>query len=129
MREQYKINGVVVVGEKRGRKLGFPTANIPLYLYKKIPEGIYASTVRVNGKLYFAASFVGSAKTFHKTDVKLESYIFDLNQDIYGKHVIVKLYKKIRENIKFNATDELIARMKLDVEEIKAFFEASQITS
>ena len=120
MDELYKISGVVIQGEKRGKTLGFPTANIKLN--KKIPEGIYASTILINGKLYQAASFVGSAKTFKKTDVKLESYIFDFEQDIYGKSVTVRLYKKMRENKIFDSVDALVEQMKKDVEEIKNFF-------
>src|ERR1700733_5340147 len=110
MDELYKISGVVIQGEKRGKTLGFPTANIKLN--KKIPEGIYASTILINGKLYQAASFVGSAKTFKKTDVKLESYIFDFEQDIYGKSVTVRLYKKMRENKIFDSVDALVEQMK-----------------
>lgn len=120
MDELYKIIGVVIQGENRGKALGFPTANIALH--KKIPEGIYASEISINGKKYKAASFVGSAKTFQKTDVKLESYIFDFDQDIYGRSITVRLYKKVRDNIKFDTVDELVSQMHKDVEEIKELF-------
>jgi len=120
MDELYKINGLVIRGDSRGKSLGFPTANIALH--KKIPEGIYASTVTINGKSYQAASFVGSAKTFKKTDVKLESHIFNFDQEIYGKSVVVRLYKKVRGNKIFDSIEELVAQMKKDVEEIKSFF-------
>jgi riboflavin kinase/FMN adenylyltransferase len=125
MKELYKIEGMVVRGESRGKGLGFPTANIRLN--KKIPEGIYAGTVIFNGTTYHSASFVGSAKTFQKKDVKLESYILDFNNDIYGKRITVKLYKKIRENIKFDSVESLVEQMKKDVEEIKEFFITADI--
>jgi len=120
MDELYKITGVVIGGASRGKSLGFPTANIALH--KKIPEGIYASEITVNGQTHHAASFVGSAKTFKKSDYKLESYIFNFDQDIYGKSATVRLYKKIRSNKVFDSVDELIAQMQKDVEEIKEFF-------
>ena len=123
MDELYKISGVVVQGEKRGKSLGFPTANVRLG--KKVPDGIYASTVAFNGTIYYAASFVRSAKTFARKDVKLESYLFDFASDIYGKRITVRLYKKIRENIKFNSAEELVKQMKKDVEEIKEFFKSA----
>src|ERR1700733_13277990 len=96
LKEQYKIGGVVIHGDGRGKELGFPTANVALH--KKLPEGIYVGTVTINGKLYHAASFVGSAKTFQRTEINLECYILDFDQDIYGKWITVRLYKKIRNN-------------------------------
>ena len=116
----YKISGTVTMGDQWGKVFGFPTANIPLH--KKIPEGIYASMVKINGKEYYAASFVGAARTFHRTDSNVESYIFDFNKNIYGKWITIHLLKKIRDNKQFDTVDELIAQMKKDVEEIKEYF-------
>ncbi len=124
MQELYKITGVVVHGENRGKSLGFPTANIRLGV--KIPEGIYAGSVAVNGKIYYAASFIGSAKTFQQTDIKLESYLFDFSGDLYGKSIIVRLYKKIRDNKEFASVEELVARMHKDTEEIREFLVKNQ---
>jgi len=108
-------------GDARGKELGFPTANI--HLHKKIPEGIYAASVTINGKKYCAAAFVGSAKTFLQTQVKVESYLFNFSGDLYGKWLTVRLYKKIRENQKFDSVEDLIKQMYQDVEEINRFFE------
>lgn len=120
MEELYKISGVVIRGESRGKGLGFPTANVRLH--KKIPEGIYAGSVTINGKVYFSASFVGSAKTFQKTDVKLENYLLDFAMDIYGKWITVRLYKKIRDNQQFDSVEELVKQMREDVVQIREFF-------
>lgn len=127
MNALYKISGVVIRGESRGKELGFPTANIALH--KDIPEGIYAGSVVINGKSYLTASFVGSAQTFQKSEVKLESFIFDFSGDLYGKSLTVKLYKKIRDNKKFDSVDELVEQMKKDVEEIKRYFAEERIQS
>ena len=120
MQELYRISGTVQYGDRRGKELGFPTANIRLH--KKIPEGIYAGTVLINGKVYQSAVFVGSAKTFQKTHVRVECYIFDFDKTIYGKWITVRLYKKIRDNQMFNSAEELVVQMNKDIEEIKAFF-------
>jgi riboflavin kinase / FMN adenylyltransferase len=120
MNELFKISGVVMRGDGRGREMGFPTANIRLH--KKIPEGIYAGTVLINGKQYHAAVFVGSAKTFQKTSVQVECYLFDFDKTIYGKWITVRIFKKIRDNQKFENADSLVEQMKKDVEEIKEYF-------
>jgi riboflavin kinase / FMN adenylyltransferase len=120
MKELYKISGRVVQGEQRGKALGFPTANMSLH--KKIPEGIYAAQVSINGKAYNAATFVGSAKTFMKTQIQVESFIFDFNGNLYGKWITVRLFNKIRSNKKFSSAEELVAQMHKDVEKIKEFF-------
>lgn len=116
----FSISGVVTKGEQLGKQLGFPTANIRLH--KKVPEGIYAGSVTINGKLFYAATFVGSAKTFQKTDVKVESYLLDFDKNIYGKWITVRLYKKIRRNKKFNSVEKLVEQMNKDVEAIREFF-------
>ena len=120
MNELYKISGRVMQGERRGKLMGFPTANIRLH--KVIPEGIYAASVTINGKKYCAATFVGSAKTFKHSQVKVESYIFDFSSDLYGKWITVRLFKKIRDNQKFDSVDELVKQMRDDIENIKVFF-------
>jgi riboflavin kinase / FMN adenylyltransferase len=120
MNELYKVSGRVMQGEKRGKNLGFPTANVRLH--KKIPEGIYAATVLINGKTYHSATFVGSAKTFQSTQVRVESFLLNFSGDLYGKWITVRLYKKIRDNKEFGSVDELVAQMHQDVEKIQEFF-------
>ena len=120
MQELYKISGRVVQGDQRGKALGFPTAN--MRLHKKIPQGIYAGQVLINGKIYNAATFVGSAKTFMQTQIQVESFLFDFNGNLYGKWLTVRLFTKIRGNKKFDSVDKLVAQMHKDVEKIKDFF-------
>src|SRR5258708_39976507 len=110
MKASFIFWGKVKRGKNRGKDLGFPTSNISLH--KKIPEGIYASTIRIGKRVFKAATFVGSAKTFGETDYKAEVYILDFNSNIYGKWVSVRLFKKLRENKKFGSEKELIQQMK-----------------
>ena len=119
MKVQSLVWGKVKKGNKRGKDLGFPTANIPLH--KKIPEGVYISEVIINGQKYSALTFVGATKTFGEKNSKVESYILNFNRDVYGKWITVRLFKKIRGNIKFKSEKELVEQIKKDVAVAKSF--------
>ncbi|MGH7245915.1 MAG: riboflavin kinase [Candidatus Levyibacteriota bacterium] len=123
MKAQYIFWGKVQQGAKRGKKLGFPTANIRLH--KKIPEGIYAAKVRLQNKEYLSATFIGASKTFGERDYKAESFLLDFNQNLYGKWITVYLYKRLRENKMFDSRESLISQMKKDVLATREFFRKS----
>ena len=112
--------GKVIRGKARGKDLGFPTANIPLH--KDIPEGIYLSHILLEKQLYPALTFIGSAKTYGETDKKAEVYFLNLNEDLYGKRITIRLIKKIRGNIKFKSEKELVAQMKKDKQNALEYF-------
>ncbi|MDO8621516.1 MAG: riboflavin kinase [Candidatus Levybacteria bacterium] len=116
----YSFTGKVEAGNKRGKNLGFPTANIALT--QSIPEGIYASRVLIDGKTYQASTFIGEAKTFGEKEHKAESYIFDFDKNIYGKEVTVYLFKNLRGNKKFSSEQKLIEQIKKDVSGTREFF-------
>lgn len=113
MKYLYAFDGNVISGKKRGLRLGFPTANMKLII--DIPDGIYASTVEVDGKKYQSATFIGAAETFGETEKKAEVFILGFDGNLYGKTLGVKLFKKIRKNQKFSSEQELIDQMKKDV--------------
>ena len=79
MKSLYIFRGKVIAGQKRGKALGFPTANVRLH--KKIPEGIYVSQTIINKKVFSSATFIGSAKTFGEKDYKAETYILDFDKN------------------------------------------------
>ena len=116
----YKFWGKVQTHNKRGKKLGFPTANIALH--QDIPEGIYISKTKVNRQIYGSVTFIGIAKTFNEKKFHAETYILDFNQDVYGEWISVELIKKIRGNIKFNSAEELVKQMKEDEKSARNFF-------
>lgn len=120
MKYLYSLRGKVKEGKKRGKKLGFPTANINLK--SKIPEGIYASTVKIDKKIYEAATFIGSVKTFGEKDYKAETYILGFNQNIYKKWLSIKLFKKLRNNKKFASENELVKQIGKDILATRKFF-------
>lgn len=112
--------GKIVSGKKRGKTLGYPTANIPLH--KTISDGIYASLVKVSGKNYVAATFIGAAETFGEKEKKAESFLLDFSGNLYGKWITVYLYKKLRGNKKFDSEKQLVEQMKKDVSATREFF-------
>lgn len=115
----YSIKGKVVHGEKRGRLLGFPTANIVNEFNYILPyEGVYYTKTSIEGdnRKYDSLSFVGKNLTFNEYSEKIETYIFDFNDDIYGKIIKIEFINFIRINYKFDSKEELIKQMWKDVE-------------
>jgi riboflavin kinase/FMN adenylyltransferase len=106
-----------VRGDGRGRKLGFPTANLSTGNEDKLipAKGIYAAECIVENAKHFGLLSLGSRPTFHKDgDIIPEFYIFDFDRDIYDRIMQVNLVEKIRDEEKFNSVDELIIQMKKD---------------
>lgn len=121
----FTVHGTVVSGEKRGRTIGFPTANIACQKDALIPAvGVYAVTVDVDHTIYYGMANIGYKPTFHheRKDVTLEVNIFDFDQDIYGKDVSVSFYFFIRKEKPFNGVDALIAQLNEDRATIQTFF-------
>lgn len=114
----FQLTGVVVHGNKVGRELGYPTANIDIQNeYKLIPaEGIYAVKVRLNNQTIGGMLNIGRRPTINSGNGQLtiEVNIFDFNQDIYGQAIQLELIERIRDEKKFNSKEELIAEMKKD---------------
>ena len=115
-----KFWGKVQTHNKRGKSLGFPTAN--LNLFKSIPEGIYISKTKINKMEYKSITFIGIAKTFGEKRFNAESYILDFNKNIYGNWISVKLIKKMRRNIKFESAEKLVEQMKEDEKAARKYF-------
>ena len=116
----YTIDGTVVEGDKRGRTLGFPTANIrPLSEKKLLPKnGIYFVGARVDGRWNPGIASIGVRPTFGSNGKRiLEVYLLDFEKDIYGTELRIAYYKRLRDEIKFENADQLVRQMELDKEE------------
>jgi len=111
-----KIIGKVVHGAKRGKKLGFPTANMePSDKNFTLPRhGVYASLVEIDSKTYQAITNIGPAKTFGVKEATIEPHILDFDKDIYGKTITVKLIQYLRGMKKFTGPEELSRQLKRD---------------
>lgn len=112
----YSLTGRVVMGDKLGRLLGYPTANIEVdTAYKLIPaDGIYAVTVDHGHKSYKAMLYIGNRPTVNGVKRNIEVNLFDFAQDIYGESLTVQFHKLIRGDIKFNDLEALKAQLHLD---------------
>ena len=116
----YVLRGEVVVGDKRGRSIGFPTANVMPDTDAVIPaRGVYAGFVRFGEEEYAACTNVGVAPTFGRIESRVEAYLLDFEGDLYGRVVDVGFVKRIREERRFSGVDELIGQIRRDVEEAR----------
>lgn len=116
------VSGRVVTGQGRGRKLGFPTANISSQTEVVPLNGIYATLIEVKNKRWLSVSSVGVNPTFGDGPRTLESFIFGLESDIYGEAAKLSFVKRIRDEKKFATVEDLIAQMHIDVDQAKAIF-------
>jgi len=121
----YKISGEVVHGDKRGRTIGFPTANVRVsspYLIGK--NGVYGVRFTVGGQVYQGVMNVGIKPTFEleKKEKSLEVHIFDFKREIYGEKVEVEFLFFIRDEQKFAGVEALIAQIQQDVQVAKEKF-------
>jgi len=117
---RFTLHGRVVEGDKRGRKIGFPTANIESSdVHKIIPGyGVYAVTIKIGKTRYNGMLNIGTRPTFYKNadNRSIEVHIFDFDEKIYGKDISLRFEKRIREEQKFNHPDELVAQLHKDRE-------------
>jgi riboflavin kinase/FMN adenylyltransferase len=119
----HRIDGVVAHGEKRGRTLGFPTANLALDGLHLPKFGVYAVTVEIltgpHAGRHNGAASIGVRPMFGVNSPNLEVYIFDFAGDIYGEEVSVALVAYLRGEEKFDSLDALVAQMDADCAEAK----------
>jgi len=111
--KEYMISGTVVSGEKLGRKLGYPTANISLDHDYPL-DGVYLTKTILDKKNYLSLTSIGDKPTFNGSEKLLEVFILDFDKDIYGEKLEICFLEEIRKQIKFNNQDELIKQMNED---------------
>ena len=117
----YSISGVIVEGDRRGRELGFPTANIQPDSTITVPgNGIYATIVEINGKSHKAATSIGVRPTFETSGVRtIEAFLLDYSGDLYGQQMEIEFISRTRSEIAFESTEKLIIQMNKDVDEVR----------
>lgn len=121
----YAITGKIVHGEQRGRKLGFPTANIELlHGEMAVPApGVYAVTASIEGSIYEGMGNIGNNPTFNDVEhARLEVNLFNCSRDLYGKTMSVQFHKYIRAEKKFSGVEELCRKIEEDKKAIKTYF-------
>ena len=121
----YAITGKIVHGGQRGRKLGFPTANIELlHGEMAVPApGVYAVTASIEGSIYEGMGNIGNNPTFNDVEhARLEVNLFNCSGDLYGKTMSVQFHKYIRAEKKFSGVEELCRQIEEDKKAIKTYF-------
>jgi riboflavin kinase/FMN adenylyltransferase len=113
---RFYLSGKVVPGDRRGRELGFPTANLAVSPSMMLPgDGIYATWAMIDGVGHPSATSIGNRPTFGLTDRLVEVYVIDFDADLYGQEIGVKFVKKLRNQEAFTDIESLIRQVKQDV--------------
>ncbi len=118
----YSAQGTVIEGDRRGRTIGYPTANIQLDDNAKLlpADGVYFVKVYLDGESYYGMTNIGMRPTFDNDIGRtFETYIFDFDSDIYGKKLKVEFLEFIRDELKFDNIEQLIAQLKKDEEKCR----------
>jgi riboflavin kinase/FMN adenylyltransferase len=116
----FLINGLVIHGDKLGKTIGFPTANLQIEeAYKIIPgDGVYAVNVNVRGREFKGMLNIGKRPTVDGLNRKIEVHILDFKKDIYQEKISIKFVKKVRDEKKFESLDHLKTQLEIDKETI-----------
>ena len=123
----FAMRGTVQHGDKRGREIGFPTANLDIGSYLRPRFGIYAVTGQLaDGRGLHGAANIGIRPTFEPPKELLEPYFFDFSEDIYGQEIEVAFHHFLRPEARFDDLDALIAQMDRDCENARKLLSATQ---
>lgn len=115
----YQLTGRVIPGNKIGRTLGFPTANLELTDNYALPKyGVYRTKTIINDKTYLSATSIGHNPTFNSSKVKIECHIIDFEERIYDQVISVDFIEYLREEIKFNKLDDLVKQINEDIKTV-----------
>ena len=122
----FAIEGRVAHGEKLGRSIGFPTANIHLGTMIRPKRGVYAVRATLEGEdqMIKGVSSIGHRPTVNGIGDLLEVYLFDFNSDIYGRRISIELVEFIREEIKYDSVEEMRKEIERDVEKAKSILQS-----
>lgn len=122
----YAIVGEVVHGQKRGRTIGFPTANVEVWSEQIIPaNGVYAGWAKIGDEVFKAVTNVGVRPTFDGDNVTVEAHLLDFDRDIYGQQLEVTFETRLRPEKKFNDIEELVAQIQSDAESARQYLDTN----
>jgi len=119
LQSNFQLSGEVVIGDQRGRTIGFPTANLQISSDKKLipPNGVYAVKAIVNNQRFNAVMNIGFRPTVTDTpELRLEVHLIDFDKDIYGENLKVEFIERIRAEKKFSSFEDLKKQIELDCE-------------
>lgn len=119
MGRHYRLHGIVGEGARRGRTLGFPTANLTDVQTLVPGDGVYAVRARFDGETWAGAANVGGNPTFGEQSRKIEIHLIDFVGDIYGRSMTVTFLHRLRETRPFSGADDLVTQLQRDVEQAR----------
>jgi riboflavin kinase/FMN adenylyltransferase len=122
----YEIEGAVIKGKSRGKRLGFPTANIQTS-NEITPGGVFLSEVNLDGKNYPSITNIGIRPTFHHKEMNIETYILNFDANLYGKKIRICFLKRIRDEINFDTPEALTKQIQKDIQVAEAFFSSRKV--
>ena len=125
----YSVCGRVAHGDKRGRTIGYPTANIRMFRKNTPVNGVFAVTMTgIDGMEFEGVANVGTRPTVDGgSKVVLETHLFDFDKEIYGRYVEVHFKQKIRDEMRFQSLEQLQAQIEIDAVEAKKIFEIKKL--
>ena len=126
----FTIEGTVVHGDKRGRELSYPTANIDLQNQHKIvpKQGVYLVKSKFNDRVVYGMMNIGTKPTFDKTMPSIEVHFMDWNGDLYGQEIQLELLKWVREERKFKTVKELQTQIQIDEQNCRSSIPTSHVS-
>ncbi len=117
----FYLKGKVVTSDKRGRVLGFPTANLEIKPQQALPNnGIYATITQVDGKAFPSATNIGIRPTFGEGEKMVETHLLHYKDNLYGKEIKVEFVQKLRDEKRFASSQELKTQIERDVGQVQA---------
>jgi len=121
MGHYFQIGGKIIASDRRGRILGFPTANLDIKLQQALPgNGIYATITQVDDKQFPSATNIGTRPTFGEGEKNVETHLLNYKGDLYGKEIRVEFMQKLRDEQRFPSSEELKAQIRKDIREVEA---------
>ena len=121
MGRYFHLGGKVTTSDKRGRVLGFPTANLDIKPQQALPDnGIYATIAQVDGKQFPSATNIGIRPTFGEGEKTVETHLLNYKGDLYGKDMRLEFVQKLRDEQRFPSPEELKVQIEKDVREVEA---------
>lgn len=116
----FAVEGTVIKGRQIGRTIGFPTANIQYDNKMVIPKiGIYATLAVIDGEVFCGATSIGTNPTVNGKYLSIETYVLNLDEDLYGKKMRIEFVERMRDEEKFDSTEALKAQLSKDVEYVR----------
>lgn len=131
---EFFYRGLVVKGKGRGHKIGFATANVHTESKLQVKEGVYATWAVCRNqdkeRIYPSVTNVGRQPTFNKgneSPVVVETHILDFNRDIYGELLEVRMVERLRDEVRFDGVESLVAQIRSDVQRTREILKSKQI--